>query len=217
MAEELYLADEVVPSAAHLEALREFGTATVHEAAKDSVVFPIAIVPIVVGGELCGPAFTVEAGPGDNLWIHRAIYQAPPGSILIVTCGGDYEYGYWGEILSVAAASRNLGGAVIDGCVRDSEPLQQVGLPIFGRGLCVRGTAKQPRANCGVGQVVAFPSGTVRPRDIVIGDADGLISVPPDNLDVLVGKAQERIDRERQVIERLRGGERSLDLLGIGP
>jgi 4-hydroxy-4-methyl-2-oxoglutarate aldolase len=217
MAEELYLDDDVAPTSDQLQALRGCGTATVHEAAPKSVVFPIAIIPIVVGGELCGPAFTVEAGPGDNLWIHRAIYMAPPGSILIVTCGGDYEYGYWGEILSVAAASRNLGGAVIDGCVRDSHPLQRVGLPIFARGLCVRGTAKQPRASCGVGQAVTFPAGTVRPGDIVIGDADGLISVPPDSLDDLVGKANQRIDRERHVIERLRRGEQSLDLLGIGP
>ncbi len=49
-----------------------------------SSVLPAVIVPIVKGAAMCGPAFTVDTGPGDNLWIHRAIYLAPVGAILVV-------------------------------------------------------------------------------------------------------------------------------------
>lgn len=201
----------------HLDALLACGTATVHEAASDSTVLPAAIVPIVHGGELCGPAFTVDCGPGDNLWIHRAVYLAPAGSVLVVSCGGGYEYGYWGEILSTAAAERNLGGVIIDGYVRDTVALQRVGLPVFARGTCVRGTAKQPRAGSGVSSPVIIGTALIRPSDIVIADADGVICVPAEGLDGLLMRATQRIAKERTVLDGLHAGGRSLDLLGIDP
>jgi len=200
-----------------LDAPLACGTATVHEVAGDSTVLPAAIVPIVHGGELCGPAFTVDCGPGDNLWIHRAVYLAPAGSVLVVSCGGGYEYGYWGEILSTAAAERNLGGVIIDGYVRDTVALQRVGLPVFARGTCVRGTAKQPRAGSGVSSPVIIGTALIRPSDIVIADADGVICVPAEGLDGLLMRATQRIARERTVLDGLHAGGRSLDLLGIDP
>jgi 4-hydroxy-4-methyl-2-oxoglutarate aldolase len=200
-----------------LDALLACGTATVHEVAGDSTVLPAAIVPIVHGGELCGPAFTVDCGPGDNLWIHRAAYLAPAGSVLVVSCSGDYEYGYWGEILSTAAAERNLRGVVIDGHVRDTVALQQVGLPVFARGTCVRGTAKRPRAGTGVSSPIIIGEALIRTGDIVIGDADGVICVPAERLDGLLVRATQRIAKERNVLDGLVAGGRSLELLGIDP
>jgi len=200
-----------------LDALLACGTATVHEVAGDRTVLPAAIVPIVHGGELCGPAFTVDCGPGDNLWIHRAVYLAPAGSVLVVSCDGDYEYGYWGEILSTAAAERNLHGVVIDGHVRDTVALQRVGLPVFARGPCVRGTAKQPPAGSGVCSSIIIGEVLIRTGDIVIGDADGVICVPAERLKGLLTSATQRIAKERNVLDGLHAGGRSLDLLGIDP
>ena len=188
-----------------------------HEVAGDSTVLPAAIVPIVQGGKLCGPAFTVDCGPGDNLWIHRAVYLAHAGSVLVVSCGGDYEYGYWGEILSTAAAERNLRGVVIDGHVRDTAALQRVGLPVFARGTCVRGTAKRPRAGSGVSSPIIIGEALIRTGDIVIGDADGVICVPANRLKGLLMSATQRIAKERDVLDGLVAGGRSLDLLGIDP
>ncbi len=200
-----------------LDALLACGTATVHEVAGDGTVLPAAIVPIVHGGELCGPAFTVDCGPGDNLWIHRAVYLAPAGSVLVVSCGGDYEYGYWGEILSTAAAERNLRGVVIDGHVRDTVALHRIGLPVFARGLCVRGTAKRPRAGSGVSSPIIIGEVLIRAGDIVIGDADGVICVPAERLKGLLASATQRSAKERNVLDGLHAGGRSLDLLGIDP
>jgi 4-hydroxy-4-methyl-2-oxoglutarate aldolase len=200
-----------------LEALLACGTATVHEVAGSGTVLPPAIVPIVPGGELCGPAFPIDCGPGDNLWIHRGLYLAPPTAILVVFCGNEYEYGYWGEILSIAAQEHGLGGVVIDGFVRDTAALQRVGFPVFARGLCVRGTAKHPRTGCGVPSSIAIGQVVLRTGDIVMGDADGVICVPAERLDGLLAKARKRVARELGVIDGLRAGQRSLDLLGIDP
>ena len=41
---------------------------------------PLAVIkPVIPSMRLCGPAFTVHTPPIDNLWIHRAIYEAKPG------------------------------------------------------------------------------------------------------------------------------------------
>jgi 4-hydroxy-4-methyl-2-oxoglutarate aldolase len=198
-------------------ALLACGTATVHEVVGDGTVLPPGIVPIVQGGEFCGPAFPVDCGPGDNLWIHRAVYLAPPGAVLVVSCGGGYEFGYWGEILSTAALERGLAAVVIDGFVRDAVALQRVGLPVFARGLCVRGTTKQPREGCGVDAPIKIGDVVIRAGDVVMGDADGVISIPADRLDGLLASATRRIAKERDVLLGLHAGRRSLELLGIEP
>lgn len=150
-------------------ALLEYGTATLHEAAGAGEVLPAEIRPIIAGAELCGPAFTVETGAGHNIWIHRAVYEAPAGSVLVISCGGGYEFGYWGEVLSTAASERGLAGVVIDGFVRDSVALARVGFPVFARGLCVRGTGKRAEAGRGLGGPVRLGDSAVSPGDFGAG------------------------------------------------
>ncbi len=62
---------------------------------------------------VCGPAFTVQAVPGDNFWIHRAIYAAHPGDVLTVDTGNAPESGYWGELMTCAAMEAGLEGLVM--------------------------------------------------------------------------------------------------------
>jgi 4-hydroxy-4-methyl-2-oxoglutarate aldolase len=195
--------------------LLSMGAATIHEVVKASSVLPTTVVPIVKGAGMCGPAFTVDAGPGDNLWIHRAIYLAPAGAILVVSCGQEYEYGYWGEILSTAAAQRKLGGALIDGCVRDAEALQAIGFPVFARGLCVRGTGKRPAQERGVGKVISIGDTLVAPGDVILGDGDGVISLPATSVKPALLDGAQRLIKERNVLNGLHTGGTSLNLLGL--
>src|SRR5690242_10831510 len=95
------------------------GSATLHEAMGRRGALPSAIKPAYEGATLAGPAFPVKSPVGDNLWIHHALYAAEPGDVLVVDVPAGEDYGYWGEILSVAAQVRHLGGVVITGGVRD--------------------------------------------------------------------------------------------------
>ena len=130
------------PDAAAIAAARGLPTATLHEAGGRIGVMPSAIKPVAPGMRVCGPAVTVHSPGGDNLWLHRAIYVAQPGDVLVVHVSAAYDFGYWGEIMSCAAKTRGLAGLVIDGCVRDGAILADFGLPVFARGLCIRGTGK---------------------------------------------------------------------------
>lgn len=187
-------------------------TSSLHEVGGRIGVLSTAIKPVTPGLRVCGPALTVHSPGGDNLWLHRAIYVAQPGDVLVVHVSGVHDYGYWGEIMSTAAKVRGLGGLVIDGCVRDAAQLAEVGLPVFARGLSIRGTGKDPRAIGWTNAPVLFDDVTVQPGDLIVGDADGVVAIPRSVVATVVGASRQREAKEAEVMRRLRAGERTLEV-----
>jgi 4-hydroxy-4-methyl-2-oxoglutarate aldolase len=173
---------------------------------------PSAIKPISPSLRLCGSVVTVHGPGGDNLWLHRAIYLAEPGDVLIVSVSGVYDYGYWGEIMSAAALARGLGGLVIDGCVRDGAMLAEAGPPIFARGLCMRGTGKDFGAQGFINFPTRFDTLIVHPGDLVVGDGDGVLVLPRASAAQIVEAAHDREAKEAAIVRRIAGGERTLEL-----
>ena len=129
-------------SADVVAAARTLPAATLHEAGGKIGALPSLIKPVAAAFRCCGPALTVHSPGGDNLWLHRALDIAQPGEVLVVDVSGAYDHGYWGEIMTTMAKARGLAGLVIDGCVRDGVLLEQIGFPVFARGLCIRGTGQ---------------------------------------------------------------------------
>ncbi len=191
------------------------GSATLHEAAGQIGALPAAIQNVTTGLHIAGTALTVSGPPGDNLWIHRAVYASEPGDVLVISVSGAYEAGYWGEILSWAAKARGIGGVVLDGCVRDSSRLVDIGVPVFARGLCIRGTTKLADGTGEINGVLTLGATDVNPGDLVIGDEDGLVVLPTGRVDEVLSKAQVRAEREAEIIASLRAGSRTLDLYGL--
>lgn len=196
-----------------IEALSAISTAILHEVlGKRHTLWP-TIKPLWRPLTLCGPAFTVQARPADNLAVHWALAVAPRGSLLVVSHEGDNSCGGWGEIASVAALARGLRGLVTDGAVRDSEACRRLGFPVFCQGVSIRGTSKAYAGALNVPLVCA--GALVRPGDYVVGDVDGVVIVPAEEAPQVVGRAQERDQAEARMMERLRAGELTVDLLGL--
>jgi 4-hydroxy-4-methyl-2-oxoglutarate aldolase len=187
-------------------------TATLHESGGRIGALPSAIKPVAPGMKLCGRAVTVHGPAGDNLWLHRALYVAQPGEVLVVYVSGGHEYGYWGEIMSAAAQARHLGGLVIDGCVRDGSVMASLGFPVFARGLCIRGTGKDTGALGWINQPVRMGEVTVCPGDLVVGDGDGVVVLPHERAEAITAAALERERQEARILERIAAGERTLDV-----
>lgn len=199
-------------AASILAAARDLPAATLHEAGGRIGVMPSAIKPVVPSFRICGPAVTVHSPGGDNLWLHRAIYVAQPGDVLVVHVSGAYDFGYWGEIMSCAAKARGLAGLVIDGCVRDGAILADFGLPVFARGLCIRGTGKDFGARGWINFPTLFDDLTVHAGDLIVGDVDGVVAIPRERAAEVVDAAQQREMKEAATLDRIRGGERTLEL-----
>lgn len=205
--------DNREPAAALIEQAGSIATATLHEAIGRIGALPAAIKPVAPDMRLAGPAFTVDSPAANNLVLHKAIYAARPGDILVVSVDGRYEAGYWGEIMSHAAKIRDLGGLVIDGCVRDVRELEAIGFPVFSRGLCIRGTEKH--AGGRIGGHVIMGDVEVAPGDIMVGDRDGVVAVPRNRLASAVADSLTREAREKEVLEALSLGQTTLEIYGL--
>jgi 4-hydroxy-4-methyl-2-oxoglutarate aldolase len=202
--------------AATVDQARILPAATLHEAGGRIGALPSAIKPMTPGLRVCGPAVTVHSPAGDNLWLHRAIYLASPGDVLVVSVGGDFEYGYWGEIMSTAAKVRHLGGLVIDGCVRDGRLLAEIGFPVFARGLCIRGTGKDHGAIGFVNHAIRVGEVTVSAGDLIVGDEDGVVALPHAQAASIVQTAATREAKEADILRRIEAGERTLEVYNFG-
>jgi 4-hydroxy-4-methyl-2-oxoglutarate aldolase len=192
-------------------------SATVHEAAGRIGALPSNIKPVAAHMRVCGPAFPVKSPPGDNLHLHHAIYAARPGNVLVVDCGDGAEFGYWGEVMSVAAHAASLGGLVITGGVRDSAKLGDLGFPVFAGNVCIRGTGKDPLGSGSLGARVRIGDVEIAAGDIVIGDADGVVVIPAARFEDVLTQSRARDAAELGYFDRLRAGETTLQIYDLPP
>lgn len=192
--------------------LRQFSAATLHEALGKIGNLPSAIKPIHPGMKVCGPAYTVQTMPRDNVLLHRAYAYAKPGDVIVAHCSGFYEAGYWGDLMSLGAKTQGIAGLVIDACVRDADDIEALGFPVFSRGLCIRGTT-----NFGEGTLnepIVIGECLIHPGDIIVGDRDGVVVVPQNRIEETIEKAIAREAREESVREQLRLGKTSIQIYG---
>jgi 4-hydroxy-4-methyl-2-oxoglutarate aldolase len=192
--------------------LRQFSAATLHEALGRTGNLPSAIKPIHPGMKICGPAYTVQTMPRDNVLLHRAYAYAKPGDVIVAHCSGFYEAGYWGDLMSLGAKTQGIAGLVIDACVRDADDIEALGFPVFSRGLCIRGTT-----NFGEGTLnepIVIGECLIHPGDIIVGDRDGVVVVPQNRIEEAIEKAIAREVREESVREQLRLGKTSIQIYG---
>ena len=167
------------------------------------------------GATLSAPAYPVTCTPGDNLAIHVAVVEAPPGSVLVVNVGDVRERGYWGEVLTTAAQARVLAGLVIDGGARDIAALERLQFPVFAALIALQGATKQQPGSVGSRTVVGDVE--VALGDWIVGDADGVTVVPQDTLDDVFGAGRARADKERDLFAQLRAGRTTIELLDLDP
>ena len=146
--------------------------------------------PMHKSGQMAGPALTVKSRPGDNLMLHKAIDMAEPGDIIVCDAGGDLTNSLMGELMLAHAMKRGVGGFVLDGAVRDVEAFLDVNLPVFAAGVSHRGPYKDGPGEINVS--VAIDGMVIEPGDLVIGDWDGVLSIPLDDVDSILEKTNEK-------------------------
>ncbi|NLP60137.1 4-carboxy-4-hydroxy-2-oxoadipate aldolase/oxaloacetate decarboxylase [Paraburkholderia sacchari] len=195
-----------------IEAARRLPAATLHEAGGKIGALPWAIKPVAPRFRICGTAITVHSPGGDNLWLHRALVLAQPGDVLVVYTNGVYEHGYWGEVMTTAAKVRGLAGLVIDGGVRDADLLEEIGFPVFARGLSIRGTGKDYGAIGWINEPVMIGNVTISAGDLIAGDRDGVVAIPRSRAADVVEKAAKREADEAAICKRIEAGATTMQI-----
>ena len=163
------------------------------------------LAPLAPTMKFAGPALTVEVRPGDNLMIHAAMAIAKPGDVIIVDGKGDLSSALMGEIMCQQAKALGVAAVVIDGAVRDSEAIRELGFPMYAAGLNPNG----PTKNCPgrIGHPVTVGGVTVHAGDFVIGDADGVVVVEREKIESLLPAAVKKVADEGARIAAIRNGD----------
>jgi len=188
------------------------GTASLHEAAGRAGALPFALKPLSGTMQISGPAYPVRSPRGDNLWLHRALAEAPSGSVIVADVGAGEAFGYWGEVMARAAIARSLGGLVLTGGVRDSARLISLGFPTFCTAVAIQGTIKDFGGDGALGTPIAIGGITIAGGDLLVGDADGVVCFPLELAEDIVSAAERREAEEAEIFRRLEAGELTLDI-----
>lgn len=153
---------------------------------------------------LLGSAITVKAPAGDNLMFHKAIAMAKPGDVIVVDGEAGVDHALCGEIMFREAIKRGIVGFLIDGCIRDVESLGRLPLSVYARGVQPKGPYKN-----GPGEVnvpVSIGGIAVLPGDIIVGDADGVVVIRPEDADEVYKKAKAHSDMEADKFAQIEAG-----------
>jgi 4-hydroxy-4-methyl-2-oxoglutarate aldolase len=196
-----------------IERFATFDPATLYEAAGQKGMVDPSIRPAWPGARVCGRAATVQCPPGDNLMLHIAVANARPGVIIVANVGSHLSAGAWGEILTAAAQARGVAGLVIDGAVRDIDAIRETKFPVFSRGLAIGSCTKEQAGSLDI--PIELGGATVRPDDLILGDADGLVIIEQELLETVYQTAVTRRKRESEIISQLREGRTTIELLGL--
>ena len=172
------------------------------------------IKPVDPKSKLIGEAYTVRCHPCDNLAIHKAIYEAPKGSVLVVDTQGYHNCGYFGDIMALACQVRGIAGLVIDGGCRDSNDLQEMGFPVFSRTINSGGTIK---VTAGQTACPVICGGiTVNTGDLIIADRDGVVAIKHEDVEKVLQEAEAIAAREITIKEKLMANQSTIEIFGLG-
>lgn len=174
---------------------------------------PSRIKPLARGYTLSGLAQTVRISPGQNGAIHRAIYKAAKGDVLVVDAGAGEEYGAFGEILALCCRKQGIAGLVIDGGVRDTREIREMGFPVFCRAITPRATKKTEAGD--TGDTLHVGNAIIRPGDWIVGDDDGVVAIPKNHERAARRNAEALLKTEKEIVAKIESGIPSTAIFSI--
>ena len=165
------------PDPAVIEHFKNFSVVSIAAVTGGKGVMHPEIKPLIQTQKVCGPAVTLFGRQGDTLMIQRVGDTIQPGDVVVADVGGEKNLAVTGERLTYYIYKvRGAAGMVIDGAIRDKAGLQEMGVPLFFRGV-------DPKLFGAVGPGainIRIQAGgvIVEPGDLIVGDCDGVIVVP---------------------------------------
>lgn len=171
--------------------------------------------PMHPGTKIVGTAKTLRFVPGreDLFQSHGGGYNAQKrafdavgeGEVIVIEARGETGSGTLGDVLALRALTRKAAGIVTDGGVRDYDAVAEIGIPVFSAGAhpAVLGRKHVPWEH---DVTIGCGGTTVQPGDIIVGDGDGVIVLPPALAEEVADAALAQEDEDAYVADQVRAG-----------
>ena len=185
-----------------LEQLREFSVPELCDGMGIYNIMDNDIKPMVTQQKIIGPALTVKVPIGEGAIVTKALEMVKPGEVIVIAGHGNCKSSYWGDHRSFCAKFQKAQGVVIDGAFRDIEGCEEIGFPIYAKGI-TPGTA----GKSGVGEInvsVSCGGAIVNPGDIVVGDRNGVCVIPLEKVEEVMEKARRKIKAQKWTLEEMK-------------
>ena len=163
--------------------------------------------------KFAGPAVTVllkkeehKEGSAATQGMIEAIDTSPAGSVYVIVLEDALDYGAVGGLMATTMKVRGFAGAIVDASIRDLPQIQRIQFPVYGRGVSPGTTVGHYRC-VGVNVPVTCAGVTVRPKDIITADEDGVVVVPFEKAAEVLKRAQDLDNTEHSMypfIERFK-------------
>jgi len=203
-----------------IEPFWEFGTAAISSALREEcgirrayIQGPVAFTP---GLKAVGTAVTLSFLPKREdiirgraeesqearsaLW--AAVIATQEGDVLVVDARGNMQTGCLGDMLMTSIHAKGAKGLVVDGCVRDTPHAKKLGLPLFLRGATPHNAGHFEMYPWDYNEPIGCAGVLVIPGDIIVGDDDGVVVVPPKVAPTVIEYCRARETRE--IFERMK-------------
>lgn len=175
--------------------------------------------PRTVRARIAGRAATVKFAAGAKTGARHActaaVEAAEPGGIVVVEQRTGVMAAGWGGILSRAAVTRGLSGAIVEGPARDIDEALQVGFPVYARS-CTARTARGRIYEADTGCPVIIGEVTVEPGDYALADSSGVAFIKPADLEEVLNTAELIAAREAAMAADVEAGHPVSQVMGAG-
>lgn len=192
---------------------REIPVSIIGDELNRSGVMAGGLKPLGDGAPFAGLALTVDCMVGDNSALHYALVELKAGEVIVADGRGHIDTALWGDIMHGSAKARGAAAVVIDGAMRDRAEIAASGLPAYARGVVPRGPHK------GWGGSVHAPiqcgGVPVAPGDLIVGDADGIAVIRPDQIAGLRERCRKRIAREADIKAQIQAGKSTVEIFNF--
>jgi 3-hexulose-6-phosphate synthase/6-phospho-3-hexuloisomerase len=161
------------------------------------------IRPLFKGVRMVGQAVTVRTYPGDWAKPVEAIEVAEEGDVIVIDAGG-VGPALWGELATHSAMQRGLAGVVIDGAIRDTFDIVQLGFPAFAR--LIMPNAGEPKGFGEIGVPITVGNRRVENGDWILGDDDGVVVLPKSLATEYANRGMDVLEKENRIREEIKEG-----------
>jgi len=185
------------------DVMREFGM--------KNCVLPHAIRALDPETRVAGRVFAMQGRPDPTSSVHDSVVRwteflsAAPSGHVIVCQPQDHNLAVMGELSAEALHFRGVRGYIVDGGCRDNAFIRKLGFPVFAR-------FQTPRDIAGAwtlesfGQTIEMEGVVIRTGDFVLADIDGIVVVPEEQAEAVIGEVEKMMNTENLVRKAILSG-----------